>query len=312
MIFYIIAGVIIGLVLLYFLFISATFRATICRAEKFPDIFSDDFAKMYRLKEKELADVRRGAEFIRSSPSEEVFIKSHDGLRLHGLLISADNAKATVILFHGFRSFAEFEFSSIAEKYHKRGYNLLLVTQRAHGKSEGKYITFGLEERYDCVSWADYIAGRFPSLPIVIEGVSMGATTVLMASDLEMKNVRCVIADCGFTSPEEIFRHVAKNMYHLPSALVVPTFSWLFRLKTGHKTDEFSTVDALKKTSLPVLFIHGEADNFVPCEMSRKGAEACRSEHVLITVPGASHGKSYFVDRERCDRALDEFWDKYI
>ena len=102
MIFYIIAGVIIGLVLLYFLFISATFRATICRAEKFPDIFSDDFAKMYRLKEKELADVRRGAEFIRSSPSEEVFIKSHDGLRLHGLLISADNAKATVILFHGF------------------------------------------------------------------------------------------------------------------------------------------------------------------------------------------------------------------
>ena len=171
MIFYIIAGVIIGLVLLYFLFISATFRATICRAEKFPDIFSDDFAKMYRLKEKELADVRRGAEFIRSSPSEEVFIKSHDGLRLHGLLISADNAKATVILFHGFRSFAEFEFSSIAEKYHKRGYNLLLVTQRAHGKSEGKYITFGLEERYDCVSWADYIAGRFPSLPIVIEGV---------------------------------------------------------------------------------------------------------------------------------------------
>lgn len=298
--------------MLYFLFIYATFRATICRADKFPDVFSDDLAKTHHLSKQELANVRRGAEFLRSSPSEDIFIKSHDGLRLHGLLVPADNAKATVILFHGFRSFAEFEFSSIAEKYHGKGYNILLVTQRAHGKSEGKYITFGLEERFDCADWTNCISKLFPSLPIVIEGVSMGATTVLMASNLGMNNVKCVIADCGFTSPEEIFNHVAKNTYHIPPALFVPMFSWIFRLKTGHRTDEFSTVDALEKTSLPVLFIHGEADHFVPCEMSRRGAEACKSEHVLITVPGASHGKSYFVNREKCDKALDEFLDKYI
>ena len=135
----------------------------------------------------------------------------------------------------------------------------------------------------------------------------MGATTVLMASNLQMNNVKCVIADCGYTSPEEIFRHVAKNMCHLPPALFVPAFSLLFKIKTGHRTDEFSTVDALKETSLPVLFIHGEADNFVPCEMSRKSAAACRTDHILVTVPGASHGKSYLVDRKKCDAALDAF-----
>ena len=307
MIFLIIGGVLLLIIIAYFLFVITVFRTAVCRADKFPDIFSNVGAKELHINEKYLPEIRRGAEFIRNSPSEDVYIKSRDGLSLYGKLIPAENAVATVILFHGFRSFAEFEFSSIAEKYHNRGYNLLLVTQRAHGKSEGKYITFGLCERLDCADWADYIAKRFPSLPIAIEGISMGATTVLMASNLQMNNVKCVIADCGYTSPEEIFRHVAKNMCHLPPALFVPAFSLLFKIKTGHRTDEFSTVDALKETSLPVLFIHGEADNFVPCEMSRKSAAACRTDHILVTVPGASHGKSYLVDREKCDAALDAF-----
>lgn len=313
MIFYIIAGILLLIIIVYALFISVTFHTAVGRADKFPDLFSESSAKELHINEKFLPEIRRGAEFIKSLPSEDVFIVSCDGLRLHGRLLCAENAKATVILFHGFRSFPEFEFATVAEKYHNIGYNLLLVTQRAHGKSEGKYITFGLEERFDCVKWAEYVAGRFPSLPIVLEGLSMGATTVLMASDLALpENVKCIIADCGFTSPKEIFDHVAKNMYHLPPALCVPAFTYLFRKETGQKADSFSTLDALGKTSLPVLFIHGEADNFVPCEMSRRGAEACASEHTIVTVAGASHGRSYLVDREKCDKALDGFLDKYV
>lgn len=312
MVFIIIGSVILFLAILYIVFICSAFEAAVGRADKFFDVFSDKDAEKLHLS-KNIDDIRKGAGFIRKQPSEEIYISSTDGLRLHGKFIPAENAKATVILFHGFRSFAEFEFSLIAEKYHKRGYNLLLATQRAHGKSEGKYITFGLCERLDCAKWAEYIAERFPSLPIVLEGVSMGATTVLMASGEKLpKNVRCVIADCGFTSPEEIFVYVAKHKLHLPPALFVPAFSRLFKKKTGHAAGEFSTIDALRETSLPVLFIHGEADNFVPCEMSRKGADACGSEHILITVPGASHGKSYVVDKEKCDKALDEFLDKYV
>ena len=313
MIFYIIAGILLFILLVYAIFISATFHIAVGRADKFPDIFSEDSAKALHINEKYLPEIRKGADFIKHLPSEDVFIKSCDGLRLHGRLLRAENAKATVILFHGFRSFPEFEFATVAEKYHNRGYNLLLATQRAHGKSEVKYITFGLKERFDCAKWAEYIAKRFPSLPIVLEGLSMGATTVLMASDLELpENVKCIIADCGFTSPKEIFDHVAKNMYHFPPALCVPAFTYLFKRETGLAANSFSTLDSLKKTSLPVLFIHGEADNFVPCEMSRRGAEACASEHTIVTVPGASHGRSYLVDREKCDKALDNFLDKYI
>lgn len=168
MIFYIIAGILLFILLVYAIFISATFHIAVGRADKFPDIFSEDSAKALHINEKYLPEIRKGADFIKHLPSEDVFIKSCDGLRLHGRLLRAENAKATVILFHGFRSFPEFEFATVAEKYHNRGYNLLLATQRAHGKSEGKYITFGLKERFDCAKWAEYIAKRFPSLPITL------------------------------------------------------------------------------------------------------------------------------------------------
>lgn len=313
MIFHIIAGILLFILIVYAIFISVTFHIAVGRDDKVQDVFSVDSAKKLHINEKYLPEIRKGAKFIESLPSEDVFIKSCDGLRLHGRLLTAENAKATVILFHGFRSFPEFEFSTVAEKYYNRGYNLLLVTQRAHRKSEGKYITFGLKERFDCAKWAEYIAGRFPAMPIILEGLSMGATTVLMASDLALpENVKCIIADCGFTSPKEIFDHVAKNMCHIPPALCIPAFTHLFRKETGFEADSFSTIDALRETSVPVLFIHGEADNFVPCEMSRRGASVCASEHIIVTVPGASHGRSYLVDREKCDKALDNFLDKYI
>ena len=135
--------------------------------------------------------------------AEDIFLPSYDGLRLHGQLLQQPSAKGTILLFHGYRSSWIIDFSIVLPYYYSLGYNLLAVDERAHGQSEGVYITFGVHERRDVVTWAQYAAMHFgPDHPLFLGGLSMGATTVLLASALELPpSVRGVIADCGFSSP---------------------------------------------------------------------------------------------------------------
>ena len=167
----------------------------------------------------------------------------------------------------------------------------------------------GINESRDCVKWAEYAAARFgKDMPIILQGISMGASTVLMASDKQMpENVKGIVADCGFTSPEEIFCHVAGHEMHLPVKLVMPPFRLCFRLCVHEKTTAISTLDTLRRTKLPILFIHGEDDTFVPYAMGVKHNEVCASPHKFISVPGAKHGQSYLVDMKTCDEALKSF-----
>ena len=140
--------------------------------------------------------------------AEDIFLPSYDGLRLHGQLLQQPSAKGTILLFHGYRSSWIIDFSIVLPYYYSLGYNLLAVDERAHGQSEGVYITFGVHERRDVVTWAQYAAMHFgPDHPLFLGGLSMGATTVLLASALELPpSVRGVIADCGFSSPDAIMK----------------------------------------------------------------------------------------------------------
>jgi len=259
--------------------------------------------------------VRAGAAWIAAQPQEEVSIRSADGLRLSGrFLPAAGDARGTILLFHGYHSAYFVDFSCSAQFYRELGFHLLLIDQRAHGRSEGTYITYGVLERQDCRLWAEFCARRFgPKHPLFLAGISMGASTVLMAAGLPLPpSVRGVIADCGFTSPRDIIREVMTARYHLPAFPFLYAMDFWARLLAGFSLSGASTVEALSHTAIPVLLIHGTGDRFVPCRMSREAYDACVSEKRLLLVEGAGHASSFLVDTPACTEAVKRFLDQSL
>ena len=255
-----------------------------------------------------------GKTWLEGQEKEELTITSFDGLRLRGLFVPNPEAKGTLLLFHGWRSHWKTDFIVALPFYHAQGMNLLLIDQRAQNGSEGKYMTYGVRERQDVASWVRCMAEKLgPDHPLFLGGLSMGAATVLMASDLECEgNVRGVIADCGFTSPWAIIRKVAGRSKWVPLDASSALLNLFTRHFAGFDMKEKSAVDALSRTGLPVLLIHGLADDFVPPEMSRENYEACRSEKELVLVEGATHGMSYVVEPERVKAAIAGFLRRHL
>lgn len=257
--------------------------------------------------------IAAGKQWFLDAQPEKVSIVSHDGLPLRGLYLHAENSKGTIILMHGYRMDGLTDFSCVYEYYHRLGYSLLNVFQRAHSFSGGKYICFGIKERYDCRDWATYVADRFgPEHDIFLDGLSMGCATVLMASGLELPgSVRGIIADCGYTSPIDQFEHLFKNKYRLPLHPIIDLADIFARLLAGFSYKEYSTLKAMEVCRIPVLFLHGEEDPLVPMEHTVRNFRACTAEKKLITVPGAGHGMSYLVATEQCQRELKAFLERY-
>ncbi len=242
-------------------------------------------------------------------PYEEVRIKSFDGLTLFGRFYKLAPNAPVQILFHGYRSNAIRDFSGGLRFYLELGFNVLLIDQRAHGESKARSIAFGVLERYDCMSWVNYILSRCGAdTPITLTGISMGAATVLMASDLDLpKNVKGIIADCGYSSPKEIICKVIKDK-HYPQKLTYFFVRTGGILYGGFDIEKSSPQLSLAKTDIPVLFIHGEDDRFVPAEMSRQNHSVCRSKSRLLTIKNAAHGVSYLADTETYAAAVKEFF----
>ena len=248
--------------------------------------------------------------WLKAQDMETVHILSHDGLKLAARFLNI-GAKKTLILFHGYRSRAFRDFSCVGEYYKGLGFNLLFVDQRAHGESEGEYITFGVKERLDCVRWAEYIDRRVGG-EIILDGLSMGSTTVLMAAGEQLPaSVKGVIADCGFTSPKEIMLKVMESDLKIRCRPLFYLVALMVKLRAGFDVDEYSTIEAMKKNRLPILFLHGTEDKFVPCGMTKSAYEACASEKTLILIEGAGHGTSYLKEPETCREALQAFLKKH-
>lgn len=260
-----------------------------------------------------LETVIHGSEWIRDAEAEDIYIKSFDGLRLHARLIAPENPKATIIMCHGYRSSGYNDFCDYAEFIYNQGYRLLIVDQRACMESEGKYIGMGVLERYDCRAWVEEVNRRFPGEPIFLQGVSMGAATVLMTTGLELpENVRGVIADCGFTSPRKIFGAVMKESFHIPPEPFMALMTLVIKIIAKYDAN-YSAEDALKTNKLPLLIVHGEADTFVPLYMSEQNVKAAENcEVTFISVPGAAHARSYVKDMPRCRAAVTEFLGKHL
>jgi pimeloyl-ACP methyl ester carboxylesterase len=256
--------------------------------------------------------IEEGIDWIIANTTERVSITSYDNLKLSARrFVAKENNKNVVIMFHGWTSIAFFDFSCIVGMYCEKGYDVILVDQRAHGDSEGKYTTFGVKERYDVLSWINYAISIYgEDVKIVIEGISMGASTVLMASGLDLpSNVLGVIADCGFTSAADEFTHVLARDYHMKPFPFLYTANIVSRILAGFGFWDVNAEDEVKKSTLPLLLLHGEADDFVPVEFSRRVyRSSASSDKRYIEVEGARHGLSYFKEEERCKKALLDFF----
>lgn len=250
--------------------------------------------------------------YAENTPHEALSIRSRDGLTLRAKLYDIPDAVGSILLFHGYRSFGECDFGCILSHYRDgRRLRILLVDQRAHGDSEGKYITFGTLERYDCVDWASYMEGRFGKHPIILDGMSMGAATVLLAAAEPLPDsVALILADCAYSSPAAILRAVGKRM-GMPVSLILPGVRLLCRALGHFDPMPVSVPAALRKSRLPILMIHGTADGFVPYEMGLENSRA-RADIRFVPIAGADHGMSYLVDPDTVTKELDAAFDAVL
>lgn len=267
---------------------------------------SDSFLKPY---EKELSD---GAKYYDELKKEQICITSFDGLNLIADYTEKDNCDKILILMHGYRSSAKNDFSAGLKFYRELGFNILMPDQRAHGRSDGRYITFGTFEKHDCLAWIREMSARFPNKKIYLAGLSMGATTVLLTSCMELPAaVTAVIADCGFCCGYDEVKITAKRINsHIPS-FAVDIVNFMCRIFGGFDLRDDNTQLSLKHSKIPTLFIHGTRDMFVPCEMTLRNFDACRAPKELLTVPGATHGMSFLTDKTAYTETVKEFLEKY-
>ena len=273
------------------------------------DNVDDDINKPLREYKEE---IRQGIEYNKSRTHKLVEVLSYDGLRLKARYYDS-NSKKTVILFHGYRSSALRDFACAVEMYTKMGFNVLLCDQRSHGKSEGKLITFGVKESRDVLSWIDFVEKQYKPEKIVLGGMSMGATTVLLSLKYDLPdNVKAVVADCGFTSPVDIIKKVARKSFKINAAFFIPFLNLVCKLLGRFSITEDSTVDTIKNSDIPVMLIHGESDGFVPCEMSKKAFEGANEKSQLLLIKGADHGLSFMMDSNKVTTEIKKFLEKTV
>ena len=258
-------------------------------------------------------EFKAAAQKLMERENETVEAIAHDGTTLIGHWVPCENAKRVIIAVHGWRSTWYKDFGMISDFWESNDCSVLYVEQRGQSSSGGDHMGFGLIERYDCLVWVNWVTDRCGSkLPIYLSGVSMGATTVLMAAGFALPgNVRGMIGDCGFTSPHAIWKYVANRNLHIPFALRGTVAKALCKKKIQIGSDDYSTTDALQTSSVPILLIHGTDDHFVPIEMTYENYKACTSPKKLFVVPGAGHGMSYYRDKDGYEAAVQDFWRQF-
>ena len=250
--------------------------------------------------------------WVKSHELKDYEVTSFDGLKLRAKFMACDKGymRGIVLMMHGFHSNPLHDFNLAIEVFNERGFGCMLPYQRAHGESEGKYLYYGTRERYDVISWCKLIEKEYPGLPVILDGISMGASTVMMASGLDElpSNVKGIVADCGYTSPYEIFVAVMKRRFNMSPFPLLYTTDLYSKIRARFFMRSASTLDALKKNKLPIVILHGQEDSFVPHSMSVEN-HAVAKEHSwaeLVSVPGAEHGMSFLIDSEKYLKGVDD------
>lgn len=296
------------------------FNLSVARGEKEFLSKSDDLQEFYRSDQDEpifeFAVIDTENKTLNQMAYEDYYQYTSDGLRLHAYYIPAENpTNQTIIVAHGYSSEGKNMVDFALFLHHRYSYNVLLPDARGHGRSEGDYVGFGWHDRLDYLGWInDLIEKHGEELQIGLIGVSMGGATVAMTSGESLPpQVKAIIEDCGYTGVAEELSYQLSRMYHLPSFPLIQTTSLLTKLKCGFDFYEASALDQVKKASLPMLFIHGDADTFVPVSMGHELYDACASttKEVWI-VEGAGHALSHATAPDEYEERIHEFFARFM
>lgn len=254
-------------------------------------------------------------DWVDNQDFEQMEMTSRDGLKLQGYYLEAkEPTNKTVVLAHGYLGRAR-DMGLFGQYYYETlGYNVFMADARGHGESDGDYIGFGWDDRLDYVDWVQKLVDeQGPDSEIVLHGVSMGAATVLMASGEKLpENVKAIVADSPYTSVYDLFAYQMNRMFHIPSIPVLPTTSLVTKMKAGYSLTEASALDQVKKAEVPILYMHGNDDTFVPTRMAEELYENTKSNAEIKTFDHAGHGESFVIDEAGYVKMMDAFLDKYV
>ncbi len=233
-----------------------------------------------------------------------------DGAKLVGHILVPENSNGKLIIAcHGARSSGLGEFVFMGSDFHKNGYTLIMPDHRGCGESDGKFLGYGTHESVDTYLWVEYAKKRFPELDIYLLGVSMGAATVLMMSPKAKEcGIKAIVADCSYTSAWEEFSYHLTKGFHLPGFPIMHITDMYCRILAGYKFKDASPLEAVKSSSVPILFIHGTSDDFVPFFMMDKLYSACTSEKYKVEIEGADHAKAYYTSPEEYYSAVEKLF----
>lgn len=250
-------------------------------------------------------------DWVDAQPFEQLSLTSRDGLELSGYYLPAkEPTDKLVILTHGYLGNA-LQMGLFGEYYYEElGYSLFMPDARGHGKSAGEYYGFGWHDRLDLIDWTKLFIENFGAeTEVVYHGLSMGAATVLMASgEGELpKQVKAIVADSPYQSVYGLFAYQMRRMFYLPAFPLLDSTSLLTKMKAGYSFREANSLHSVEKTTVPIFYIHGESDTFVPTEMTRELVDATRSETESLFVPSANHGESFVLAEEAYKQTLNSF-----
>ena len=250
---------------------------------------------------------------IKDSNYIDTYITSSDNLKLHAYEVKNENkTDKWAIVVHGYTSEGKL-LSSKAKHLYNMGYNVLVPDLRSHGTSEGNYIGMGWHDRLDIIDWINYIVKNNPKSEIALHGTSMGSATVLMVSGEKLpSNVKAIVADCGYTSVYDEFSYQLKQLFNLPAFPIMNFSDVVTHIRAGYCLNDASAINQVKKSTTPILYIHGDKDDFVPYYMMDELYNATNSEKEKLTIEGGEHANSDLVNPKLYWSTVNSFLEKYI
>lgn len=298
-----------ALLFVYYKLLQYFFTFALCRLEKESNLPSTGIGTIYE------EEIMTNRQWLENNDKTVVSCTSFDGLKLIGHFFENKNARRTLIFFHGWRGTWLSDFAPFSEYFNNGDFNLLLIEQRAQGNSEGLYMGMGTLESKDVITWIDwYIMHQKPligELPIYLFGVSMGGSSVLMSLKHGLpSDVKGIITDCCFADVYSVFRDFAKKVYHIPEYPLVWHLNRLSIKKIGVNLKSCSPVTALTNSSIPILFVHGQSDDFIPPSHTEFLYDICSSPaKQLLLIEGAPHCMSFLIGRAQYTRSLEQFFN---
>ncbi len=312
------------IILVNFLISAALVPSFMQKLEAFERITDESYAAQVQtsdIKGNRQANLNETKEWLKTAEHQKISAKTDDGYTLIAevfpfkqkeLWNTEQTSHKWVLLLHGYTGWKE-EMYPFAYWYHKEGYHVLVPDLRCQGESEGDYIGMGWTDHFDCMLWIEYILSQDAEAQIVLHGQSMGAAAALMMTGERLpENIQAVISDCAYTDAYSMFGEKIKEWFQLPAFPLVDSACLILQLRGGYNLKEASAIEAVKRSKVPILFIHGDADAMISVQMTKDLYQAAGCQKELLIIEGAGHGQSQDKDPDAYYNSIRKFLDKSL